>query len=601
MTLKIKNRNSLTVLFGCVLFALCLQAGCKPASDGSQELLDTNLSTLKIDDLSRTMDFVNNEKRFDQNEFIDRVTSGMNRWSHSDDKLFAGDNWAPDPMLKELRGQFKDEPAVKLIDSTSFDNTDAYYLQQSAWLKKIADRLAEPGNMGAFEFYRLAANHYDSAEQSSDDLAGIMGELHPDLTPAQAVDLAKGLRGFDWVIRNIQLEQPPTGDPEFNGGLGYKRFAWQALIYSRGDYVERAKVFMLLAQQMGLETVMLAVGEGDHQKLWCPALLIGDKLFLFDTKLGLPIPKGQPGVIATLSDVKADPKLLDSLDLTVDESLKDDSQYWVKEKDLANITALVYTSPEQASRRMLHVEQNLIDDNRLKLWSSPSKLAEELPKIDGMSVKVWDIGFKTSQFRRKLHEYIAQSTNKNDIADKIMWHFLEESYIDSFSVYRTARSRYFGGRFESEKHRYNAIESFKNLMYSDERIASLATDSFLQRSIGIRKEKGQDAASFQQSLKSVQEQMKLVRRDAGFFLAQSHFDVGNISTAGNWLNRLLTKPDAERWHSGVEYLLGRAMESTRQYDRAIEIYRSNDSPQEHGNLIRGRQLKELVKSLDAAS
>jgi hypothetical protein len=601
MSLLSINRNLLAVLGAASVLFLCFQAGCKPASDGSLELLDTNLSTLKIDDLSRTMDFVNSEKRFDQDEFIDRVTSGMNRWARSDDELFANDNWTADPMLEELRTEYGDEPAVKIIDATSFDNTDAYYLQQCAWLNKIARRIAEPGNIGAFEFYRLAADQFMPGEQTTDALAEIMGKLHPDLTPAQAADLARGLRGFDWVIRNIQLEQPPSGDPEFNGGLGYKRLPWQVLIYSRGDYVERAKVFMLLAQEMGLDSVMLAVGEGDEQKLWCPALLIGDKLFLFDTRLGLPIPKDKPGTIATLADVKADPKLLDALDLTVEESLEDDNEYWVKEKDLAKIIALIYASPEQVSRRMMHVEQNLLGDNRMKLWSSPSQLAKKLPETDGMSVQAWDIGFKTSQFRRKLREYIAQSSFKNDIADKIMWHFLEESYIDSFSVYRTARSRYFGGRFETESQRLNAIESFKNLMYSDERVASLATDTFLQRSIGIRKEKGQDAASFQQTLKSVQEQMKLVRRDAGFFLAQCHFDIGNISTAGNWLNRLLIKPDAERWRPGIEYLLGRAMESTREYDRALEVYSSKDSPQKHGNLIRSRQLKELIQSLNADS
>ncbi len=580
---------------------LCLQIGCKPASDGTLELLDTNLSTLKIDDLARTMEFVNSEKRFEQDEFIDRVTSGMNRWSRAEEEIFVDDNWTPDPLLKELRMEYSEEPAVKIIDATSFDNTDAYYLEQCAWLNKIARRIAKPGNLGAFEFYRLAADQYMPGEQTTDALAEIMGQLHPDLSSDQAADLAKGLRGFDWVVRNIQLETPPTGDPEFNGGLGYKRLPWQALMYSRGDYVERAKVFILLAQQMGLDVVMLAVGEGDEQKLWCPALLIGDQLFLFDTRLGLPIPKDKPGTIATLADVKADPTILDALDLTLDESLEDDNEYWVKEKDLANITALIYTSPEQASRRMMHVEQSLVGDDRMKLWASPSELAEKLPKMEGLTVQAWDIGFKTSQFRRNLREYIAQSSYKNDIADKIMWHFLEESYIDSFSVYRTARSRYFGGRFETEAQRYNAIESFKTLMYSDERIASLATDSFLQRQIGIRKEKGQDAASFQQTLKSVQEQMKLVRRDAGYFLAESHFDVGNISTAGNWANRLLNKVDAARWRPGVEYLLGRAMESTRQYDRAVEVYSSKDSPQKHGNLIRSRQLKEMIQSLNDAS
>ena len=91
--------------------------------------------------------------------------------------------------------------------------------------------------------------------------------------------------------------------------------------------------------------------------------------------------------------------------------------------------------------------------------------------------------------------------------------------------------------------------------------------------------------------------MRLVRRDAGFFLAQTHFDNGSISTAANWLERLRLKKDAARWAEGIEYLLGRASEGRTDYRSAIEVYRESEGVQKHGNLIRARLVQQLIDQL----
>ena len=131
-------------------------------------------------------------------------------------------------------------------------------------------------------------------------------------------------------------------------------------------------------------------------------------------------------------------------------------------------------------------------------------------------------------------------------------------------------------------------------MYEDETIAGLETDRDLQTMIGIR-QANQTPAEFEQQIRSRQVQMRLVRRDAGLFMCQSHFDNGSVSTTANWVPKLLEEQDVDRWEPGLRYLNARALEARHQYDEAIEQLKA-EGPQQHGNLIRARLLKEQIET-----
>ena len=603
-----------------VILSVCLCIGCKPAPDPMLDLMDTSLSSLKLDDLSRTTDFVFSETRFEQLQFEEKVASGLNRWINVESVNFKPGEWKLDSMGQGLIGEFESLPTVQRIGELSFVNTDAYYIQQAAWLKKLSRRLVANPQLQPFEIYRLAAGDYQAGPDVDDPLTEVMARLHEGLSPEDAAKLADGLKLFDWIVRNIQLEpdtQPKADEIEdlrlnkdaeglaASGvkGTGYIRFPWQTLIYSRGDYVDRAKLFMLMADQLDIDSVMLTVksetaGGQVQDRPWAVALSIGGQLYLFDTKLGLPIPGPKPGTIATLSEVKANPELLDSLDLRVDESLRDDTQYWVKEKDLASLKAKIYVTPESLSLRMWELENNLTGDRRLKLTNKPSELAARLPKIDGLQVELWDIAFQTHQFRAALREAIAKASYDDVIRQKINWHFRDESYVDEFTLYRTARSKYLNGLFETVRNdgNANAIELFYIMMYKDKTVDSLGTDKILQYKMGVLQDSNQSSADFEARIQGIQAQMRLVRRDAGYFLAQCHFDNSNFGTSINWLDRLRSKTDSVRWKDGVDYLKGRALEARREYDAAADVLSNDQSEQFHGNLIRARMLKQLGKS-----
>jgi len=635
------------------LVLLLSSSGCTPPKDPILELIDVDLTKTKIDDLSRTFDFISSDQRFDQKEFQSKVSSGLNRWATYSTEKIKDVIWKLDPAAKPMLEEFSGLALLEQTDELNFLDSDAYYIQQAEWIKQITRRVTQSKSLGPFELYRLAAGDFkaESDDEDRDPVLDLVSSLHPELNRAEAEQLASALKIFDWLVRNIQLlPETVMGDDEIDDlrlndrkelaaagipGTGYWRYPWQTLLYSRGDYVDRAKLFMLALQQIDIDSVMLAVSmeTGDDSSAdkiaapqpWVVAVSINGDYFLFDTKLGLPLPGAQfrvnvgkkssntsdensdsppseiagssIGSIATLAAIRKNPELISGLDLTDDESLEDDTKYWVRPAQLDHLVGLLYVAPESVARRMTVLESRLLDDAVLPLVAHPSEMIERLPKLIGLELKIWDIAFKTHEFRMAVREALEDTAN-NERISRLRWHYSDESYIDQFTRYRTARARFFLGKFESPRNSstYNAIESFEKLIYTDEVIDSLATDSLLQQRLGILDREGADAADFNSRLKSVQQHMKLVRRDTGLFLAQSHFDNGSVSAAANWLKLLKDKEDAERWRDGIDYLLGRAYEARQEFDLAIKQYQENKAVQQaHGNLIRARILSDVTQ------
>lgn len=613
--------KQLLICVSFFLIVLTLIAGCRPAPDPMLDMLDSQMSSFKTDDLTRTMEFVFSEERFDQGQFQQKVSSNLNRWAQVEAAQYSNDQWTLDPLVKPLVEQYGSLPMVSRTEEMSYLNSDAYYIQEIAWMDRLTQRIVESENLKVFEIYRLAAGSYQPDGQEEDVMATIINRIHPDLSGDQAKQLAAAVKVFDWVVRNVQLTatvdlseeeveaqrlNPDVDDPAASGtpGLGYQRFPWQVLMFSRGDYVERAKAFMLMMNLYGLDSVMLATHTQDEdgknvERLWCPAVVIGGEYYLFDTQLGLPIPAGQPVKVATLSELRQNPGWLKQMDLTAEESLKEGTNYWVKADQLTDLAGLVYVSPEAITRRFHHLESRLTAGRQLKLTGTPTEILKRLPKMDGLKMALWDIGFETHAYRQAVDEALKKAVEIDVLRNKLAWYFTNEAYINDFTLYRTARSKYFSGNFETVRGdmKANAIELFYALMYDDEKIISLGTDKGMQRFLGLYQEES-SVQEFTQRIESVQAQMRLVRRDAGYFLAECHVDEGNVGTAINWLDRLRATPGDNRWDDGINYLLGRCHEARKEFDVAIEIYRNDqESVQFYGNLLRARMLKQLTNTL----
>ena len=558
------------------------------------------------------MDFIFDDRQFDPKDFEEKVSLGLNRWAnYSADQAESADVDRSEKVVEWIE-QNQDMPLLEKNDDMVFLNTDAYFLQEAFWISKIAQRVVSNPTSSFFELYRLSADNFSVPADEKDGLNAVLEKTHPSLDKNQIAALAKSMKLSDWVVRNIYLleELSPTEDdveqqrlnseetPWAAGvrGTGYQRHPWQTLMYGRGDYVDRAKVLLMLLRAAELDAAMLSIGDGESLVPWAVGVSIGDDYYLFDTKLGLPIPGKTPGSIATLKAALADAELLSSLDLTIEESLEDDTRYWVDQDQLKSLSALIYVAPESLSKRMAALESNQVGDQRLNLAAYPAEEIGRLAEIEGVENRLWDISLKTHRFRKAVNETIPKSASDDDLSDRLRWYASEEMYVDQFHIYRTNRVRFFKGKFETDEGdlRRNAVESCQVLLYSDDEIDSLATDKNTMAMVGLSQEL--DPQAFESQLKSIQGQMRLVRRDVGLFLSQCLFDNGNPGTSANWLDGIVRKDDVGRWRSGIQYLLGRSFESRREYDLAIEQYQQDDSNQLHGNLIRSRLLKAAVEA-----
>ena len=622
--------------------SLTLSLGCT-RDETFVDYVPTDIAKSKVDDLARSIDFVKSEVRFEQAEFISGVTNGLNRWaSYSKDKLIDS-SWAADATVQPLVEQYAELPVSQRLGELNFLNTDSYYLQQSYWISLVSDRMAASQRYQPFELYRLAADNMD-ASKSDKPVDEIFKQLNGIDNADDAQHLAESAKVFDWICRNINLESDApideseiedlALDPDKEGaaagvpGLGYQRYPWQTMLYGRGDYVERAKLMMLMLRHLQIDSVMLAAGE--TAKPWAVAVNIGGDYFLFDTKLGLPIPGEKLGSIATLAMVQKNPKLLTSLDLTTDESLADNTKYWIRPDDLNSLTALLYASPDAASKRMKALQGDLdvelrkltslasnksdtsenesslqSNNNRMLISCGLDQTKERLTKVDGVTFEPWDIAFKTHQYRGVIRTAIERGSSEDN--EKLGWFYRTEAYVNGFRPYRTARGRFFKAKFQvvEDKRSLNALQGWKNQMFSDDDIGNLSTDADMQRIHGIRQE-NQNSQAFANTLASVQSQMRLIRIDAKLFMAQSLFDNANEGGIRGWLEDLKANSsddpvdDNGRWNDAVNYLLSRSFESQKLYDEAIEIYQQEGLNQSHGNILRSRLLKQLIKKYYAA-
>ena len=438
--MRVTDRANAVVVFLSLPFVAMI-LGCNPEIDPMLKTLDANIISAKTNDISRTMDFIFADRQFDQQDFEEKVSIGLNRWANYSSEEVDDATIDNSDSVKDLLAKFGDVEVVKRNEQSSFINTDPYFLQQAYWMTEIANRVTAGQYLNIFEYYRLAADNFKPEEDDKTPVDSVVENLHPDLDGDQVKELTKALTLFDWTVRNIYLlpefnpsddeikqqrlsdaENPITAGVRFTGT---QRHPWQTLILSRGDYVDRAKVFLMLAREAGLDAAMLTTGEDEIP--WAVGVVVNDQYYLFDTKLGLPIPNETPGKIATLKELSDNPKLLSNLDLTLKESLADETKYWVNEDDLSTLTAKVFVVPESLSPRMKGLETSLVGDYRLGLGAFPSKQLEKLPAIDGVKKELWDVEFETYRFREAIRQALPQSSVSDDqLNDRLRWYFREE-------------------------------------------------------------------------------------------------------------------------------------------------------------------------------
>jgi hypothetical protein len=224
-------------------------------------------------------------------------------------------------------------------------------------------------------FTLLDAHHLEFCFLLRDAVRSLRLDTLPPLERASA--------GFAWVMRQVRLRER-TGDalpPHF-----VLRRGW-------GTALERGLVFLALLDQLGVDGCMLLVPAGaagqTHLRYWIPGALVDKQIYLFDTRLGLPVPGPNGQGVATLARVRTQPELLQAL--TVDEKFPYDVT--ADQAKQAEIHVACYLSA--LAPRMRYLQDVLASSEKVILGTDPAarwqrfQVAAKDPALAGVLLKFW--------------------------------------------------------------------------------------------------------------------------------------------------------------------------------------------------------------------
>ncbi len=235
------------------------------------------------------------------------------------------------------------------VNNTSFTPLDAHHLETCLLLREVARTLEIPPVEAGGKTYR-----------------------HTPLERAAAA--------FAWVCRQVRLDVPGLEQASAEPApVAY------VLRLGRGGPLERALVFLALVEQFGLEDddnaglqgcIILAKGE-KGPNLWACGVTVGNKpdaIYLFDPRLGLPLPGPGGKGIATLAQAQQDPSVLGQLKV-------DKLSYDVTPQDAKQSTISLVCPLSAAAPRMHLLQDRLLRERAWRNQSLPAavrvRLAED--------------------------------------------------------------------------------------------------------------------------------------------------------------------------------------------------------------------------------
>ena len=510
---------SLTTLAAALAsLSLLTAVGCEAAKSKDERRGPRSQTNVQGELFQSVVNNLDRLEQFDFTQILPLICDRLNQWYQQDKPTV---NWQADPLLAELPENLRDLTVVKRLDFMDYRLPDAWYLQESVWLRDISK------NARADQFE----------------------------------DLAVAERLFDWTVRNIQLE------PDLTRGDGNQQTPVETLLFGRGQAVDRAWVFLLLARQQGLDVVMLGLADenGKNVRPWSPALLSSGELYLFDSRLGLPIPGPEGKGVATLSQVVADEQLLRAFDLD------EDRKYPIGGEDLRHVVAFVEASPSSLSRRMALVESRLAGKHKMVLTSPGGELVDRVKKASHINdAKLWPYPFEVWLAQSKRSEAEMQAAAREMMIFRVIPSLMR------------GRSLYFKGVYDGEK---GAKKYLIETRPSDAMI-----ESYKLSGDDAKKFRPEDVPKIEATQTVL---MKRGKQDASFWLGLITFEQQDFPSAIDFFGkRTLEAAPKGPLASTARYNLARSYEASGEIDQAIKLYETDKSPQSHGNQLRARRLKE---------
>ena len=256
-------------------------------------------------------------------------------------------------------------------DATRVESVDQIYQQQLS--ESVQQRMAEP------RFSRRDVGHIRNAVWYKRVVAFVTGDSEDDLDRA--------VRLFEYVARNIVVKD--------NQGDGLPAGPFTFAMLGEGSSRDRAWLYANLLRELRIDSVILVCDESPES--WLHGVLLDDKVYLFDHRLGLPVPadQAQPASAAirrpaTLDEVRDDPSLLTGL------SSDEKHPYPVQAAALLQAEVRLVGTTALWSPRMRRLQMSLSGENGLLLWD-PLESSADVEQ--GLVARVLAAGWERGRVR----------------------------------------------------------------------------------------------------------------------------------------------------------------------------------------------------------
>ncbi|MFO0913538.1 MAG: hypothetical protein U0795_11320 [Pirellulales bacterium] len=545
-------------------------------------------------DLDQAMEFLFRIDEFDPVQARMQIHHHLNEWIN---RQPPDPQWQHDPMFDRLdRNRFPHIPPSESLRTLRFQLFDTFMLQEAVWMRDVS-------------------NWVSTGPLHDPTLAEWFRQLQAERGADHAAQVGEMARLFDWTIRNIQLDPTTSenpGEPLPAGTLTESQmrqadgtfFPWETLLLGHGDFIERARVFIHLARQRGVPAVMLGVSSpaGDYERPWAVATLVDDELYLFEPRLGIPIPDVLPAAgessdtggrragIMRLSELVQAPE-------RVTELYADDTTgLGLRASDAKQLIALIDATPTYLSQRMRLLESQLSGDRKVVLSFAATPLRRRLETLKGIAqVRMWIQPYEVLRFQSELPNF------PNYLTELLV----ERIPFDSRTPLSQGRILHFRGQLDKTKDRPGAKIFYMEARVFDENQVREELKRSLQRA-KVRDNPGaatielttEELARVEAGVSMASGLAEQSRVGAAYWLGLLCFDNAQYRIARDYFSlRVLEKHPQTFWRHGAHYNLARTDEMLGHTDhqpalvsKSIELLQNSaaDDPQAIGNRWRAR-------------
>lgn len=559
---------------GLLLACLAFLVGCEKHDDPVREIKQRRRmqqqAAHEVDHLREAHSYIAQLAELDETAAKLRIISALNSWS---EQTPAAEDWSPPELIKTLEPRLRNAPGLPNLDASRFLPNDVDYLQLNYVLRQVTTW---------------------AGQATGDDplFAEWLSSLEDRLGSEGQFQLRQASQLFDWTIRNIDLQplEPDSPAPSITDlpagltfrGPGYRQTTLQTLMRGSGDPWQRSRVFIQLCRQAGIDACLLGLEEDDSPKPseWLVGVRIGEELFLFEPRLGIPVPGPNQVGIASLAEARKDASVLRRL------NVPGWFDYPIDAEMAQQTVALLDAPPEALSQRMARLESGFTGETRMVLGYDVDASGKAFEAIPGIAAaKLWSIPMEARIYQAAMAELAEQDLNL------AAWQASEWGMLTRGFPLARARWEHLVGNFDREGQEEGARVMYMQMRHPEFDIDDLEFNVDLQKSYGIRRELGQSNEEFSFQVRRIQDVMRIAKRAASYWLSLIHYDTGDYENARNWYEkRVLGDEQQSRWEAGARYNLARSLEHLGEVEQASALYKTIGDPQEHGNRIRARLL-----------